>query len=67
METSVELCVRIAERLISNLAFPIFVAVWTLIFQRRSMDRLTRAINSLTKAFERANIHTTNQKEGGEI
>lgn len=42
--------------LIKELGFPIFVALWVLIITTRQTKLLTRAINRLTIAFERADI-----------
>ena len=52
--------------LVRDLGFPIFVAVWVLIVQKKSMDKLTEVIKMLTRAFDRANIHCTRDERGGE-
>lgn len=56
----------VAKQFISDLGFPVFVAVWMLVIHDRAMKKLTSAINSLTRAFDRANIRTNNEKEGGD-
>lgn len=67
MDSSIEFCIGVAEGLVANLGFPIFVAVWVLVVQKKATNRLTAAINSLTRAFEKANIQIKNEKEGGDI
>ena len=52
--------------LVKDLGFPIFVAVWVLVVQKKSSDGLAEAIRSLTRAFDRANIRCNQEKEGGE-
>jgi hypothetical protein len=52
--------------LIKDLGFPIFVAVWMLVIHDRSMKKLTSAINSLTRAFDRANITLNDKTKGGD-
>jgi len=54
------------SEVIKEIGFPIFVAVWMLIIHDRSMKKLTSAINSLTKAFNQANIRTNNNTKGGD-
>jgi hypothetical protein len=53
--------------LIKELGFPIFVAIWMLVIHDRAMKKLTNAINSLTRAFDKANILINNDKKGGDL
>jgi hypothetical protein len=54
------------SNIIKELGFPIFVAIWMLVIHDRSMKKLTHAINSLTRAFDKANIQINNEKKGGD-
>jgi len=58
--------ITIASNFIKDLGFPIFVAVWVLLITHRDTKKLTHAINALTRASERANIHIENKEKGGE-
>lgn len=40
-------------QVIGNLGFPIFVAVYLLVFMRRSLDQLTEALNNLASRLDR--------------
>lgn len=45
--------IDIIERLISSVGFPIFVAVYLLVFNRKTVKALTQAIDKLTIMVER--------------
>jgi len=66
MDSISEQFIRLVSNFIKDLGFPIFVAVWVLLITHRDTKKLTHAINALTRAFERANIHIENKEKGGE-
>jgi len=57
---------NIFESFISKVGFPIFIAVWVLIIQKKSTDRLTLAINHLTSLIEDYMINSLLKKKGGD-
>lgn len=67
MEDNLRQACLLVKEFIKDLGFPIFVAIWMMVVSERSMKKLTAAINSLTGAFERANIRAKPKKEGGDI
>lgn len=67
METQYTPVLREVAVFIKDVGFPIFVALWVLIITTRETKYLTKAINRLTSAFEKANIHLNSKKEGGDI
>lgn len=58
--------ILIASTIIKDLGFPIFVAVWVLLVQNKTLKELTAAIKCLTTAFQRANISLKSKEKGGE-
>jgi hypothetical protein len=56
METQYTPLLKECATFIKDVGFPIFVALWVLIITTRETKYLTKAINRLTSAFEKANI-----------
>jgi hypothetical protein len=51
---------------IDRVGFPIFVAVWVLIIQQKALNKLTGAINSLTRAVDGDRFLSKHRGEGGD-
>ena len=51
---------------VSDLGFPIFIAIWVLVVHKKTIESLTEAITSLTRSFDRANIDCSQTKKGGD-
>lgn len=53
-------------KIIERLGFPVFIAIWVLIVQQKSLNRLTEAINCLTTAVDGDRFLRKKKKRGGD-